>query len=113
MTESLTDTTADILKAGNKIICPNCSSENESDSNFCYSCGTKLPRETSVQMGTQNNTMGVGVSQEPANKYKPLKKHIEINVPKTEEEEESIFAKELPSWNIEPPQLPVRRVRGK
>ncbi|WP_029545864.1 zinc ribbon domain-containing protein [Selenomonas sp. AB3002] len=113
MAESLNDNETDMLKESNKIICPNCSSENESDWAFCYSCGTKLPNGNEEQSGTQINMAGMTVPQVAVNKYKPLKRHIEIHVPTIEVEEESVFAKDLPSWSIEPPQLPVRRVRDK
>ena len=112
MAEFLSNITTDVC-SNTKITCPYCSSINENDSNFCYSCGGKLPHNDVEHVNSQENTARVEKINNVDDNHTLIKKHIEIHVPTIEVDEESIFAKDLPEWNIEPPQLPVRRVRGK
>lgn len=99
-----------------ELICPKCGTVNESGYKFCVSCGTPLEQ-------------GDAPKEEPDAPFAPIKevapkKEEEPSEPKQaapvaavffqveeEEEEVSIFAEGLPAWDIEPPQMLVRRKR--
>lgn len=73
------------VASGSQMECPKCGTVNEAGSNFCSTCGTVL--EWSA----------------PKVQPKTIEKYIEP---------ESVFAKGLPAWSIEPPQVVVRRRRA-
>lgn len=79
---------------GQTVPCPQCNAANEPDANFCIVCGAKL-----TKAGTDTPAFGAA-SEAP----KPA------SVPeKMTEEEKAVFADGLPSWDILPPQVVVRR----
>ena len=93
---------------GQNIPCPKCNTLNEADSKFCASCGTILEKKTET-----NN-----VPFAPAKRVEEVKKVVDTNEPikmakpvEEYKEPESVFAEGLPTWNIEPPQVMVRRKR--
>ena len=77
------------------IVCPKCGISNRNDSQVCSSCGAEL---TIVQ----NVDTPVSVFQEV--KDSPIKRKTDKYV-----ESSNTFAQGLPEWNIEPPQIVVRR----
>lgn len=87
---------------GKSIPCPSCNSANEPDSKFCYVCGAKL--EFPSLSGNSSNlslTKDEGVAFGVIN-----------SLPQTSAESpKGIFAEGLPEWNLEPPQVVVRRRR--
>lgn len=82
------------VASGTSVPCPKCVAANKSDSKFCISCGAEI----SISQEVQNNTSVFEPSKESA----PTKtvKYVEPN---------NVFAKGLPDWSIEPPQVMVRR----
>lgn len=65
-----------------KLICPSCGSENPIGNKYCLICGSVLQKEKSRS--------GISVESLFSNNS-------------------SKFAQGLPTWNIEPPQIMVRR----
>lgn len=95
------------IASGQKIPCPKCNTLNEEGSKFCESCGTSLEKKP------ESDNVPFALAKE-----EEVKKDIDTQEPvkmvKTVEEyrePESVFAKGLPAWNIEPPQVMVRRKR--
>lgn len=93
------------VASGQKIPCSKCNVLNEADSKFCEACGATLE-----------------VNKEADNAaFAPLKKvadEVQGDIPKaptrmavTYVDDNNIFAEGLPEWNIEPPQVMVRRKR--
>lgn len=102
------------VAGGQGIPCPNCSTLNEADSKFCIACGTPLTQkkpENAVPFATAEP------GQEPVRPKPVPEKPKQAEQPKSAEptvkytEPESVFAEGLPSWDIEPPQVVVRRKR--
>lgn len=95
-----------------KIPCPRCQQLNESDSKFCFSCGTTLLPESK---NTENQ--GISLKSQPdggqihAATLQAFAAEEVISSP--DQKEESVFAQGLPAWNLVPPQVPVRRIRRK
>lgn len=91
-----------------KVPCPNCNALNNADVKFCSCCGTLMG----------NQAESADVSSLPQEKETRAEKGDEVKEPgkgtkilAEYNEPESVFAKGLPSWNIEPPQTWVRRKR--
>ena len=83
------------VAAGNSVSCPKCGTANEQDSKYCISCGAEL----SEPQTTQTNTP---VFEQIKEQEAPVQtsQYAEPN---------NVFAKGLPDWSIEPPQVMVRR----
>lgn len=79
------------------ISCSKCGTKNNSDSKFCLSCGAELdvPQNESASAPAFPQH-----AEEPATAIPASAPYIEP---------ESVFAEGLPSWNVEPPQLIVKR----
>lgn len=102
--------------------CPNCNTLNEADAKFCASCGTPMIRKSEAAQAAPafvplkkvkmaQETQGSPTSAPAEEKkedmaFEPLKKV-------QKEEVRSAFADGLPEWTIEPPQILVRRKRGR
>lgn len=84
------------VASGQVIPCPVCGIQNTSDSRFCISCGSNLKATSS------GNTVPVfaQVADNPAQSKEATVKY---------KEPDSVFADGLPSWDIVPPQVMVRR----
>lgn len=82
-----------------KILCPNCNALNDSDSMFCFSCGTKLEIAEKANLNTNE-----AVQNGPAFQ-------MAVSVPVEEQEDDNAFAQGLPDWDMVPPQVVVRRKR--
>ena len=91
------------VAGGQKIPCPKCNYLNESDSRFCAVCGTSLEKKEAE--------IPFAPIQKEEPKKEPVKEPVKMVVPQVVEEEKSVFAEGLPSWDIEPPQIMVRRKR--
>lgn len=79
----------------NEKVCPACSAKNEGSAKFCFSCGQSMIKEDSdIQAPAFTPAKPVVAAAPAAVVY---------------EEPESVFAKGLPSWSLEPPQVVVRR----
>lgn len=101
---------------GQKIPCPKCNTLNESESNFCISCGNELIQEIVKENDTYNATKQK--KDLPFNQVENIeqaKEKVNVllsSVKKSENSSESpksVFAQGLPSWDIVPPQVMVRR----
>lgn len=88
-------------------ICPKCHAEVKGK--FCTKCGTKYEAPAAEPVkpaeAVKPAAEPVKPAAEPFKPAKPVKPEPEIP------EEESALAKGLPEWNIEPPQVVVRRKR--
>lgn len=83
--------------AGGQVIpCPNCSTTNKPDSKRCISCGAKLSAPTDVNGAPAFEP----VAENPPQTTGKAAKYVEPA---------SVFAEGLPSWDIVPPQVMVRR----
>lgn len=82
--------------AGGQVIpCPVCGTQNIPDSRFCVSCGSDLSARPA-----NSAPAFAQVADSPA---QPKETTIKYKEP------ESVFADGLPSWDIVPPQVMVRR----
>lgn len=83
------------VASGANVPCPECGTSNKTDSKFCISCGAEI---TASQTTTNSDPTFVPAKETVA----PAKasRYVEPN---------NVFAKGLPAWNIEPPQLMIRR----
>ena len=96
------------IAGGQKILCSKCNTLNEADSKFCASCGTPLEKKM------EDNNIPFAPVKKVAEATKPVenKEFVKRVTPIQEyKEPENVFAKGLPEWNIEPPQVMVRRKR--
>ena len=73
--------------------CPKCGANNKAGSKFCISCGAEI----SAPKAAANNAPAFETAQEVTAKDT---KYRDPN---------NVFAKGLPDWSIEPPQVMVRR----
>ena len=113
-----------------QVVCPACHTVLAPDAVFCFSCGTKIKeykadeREVLPEQGdaavenAQPAFRAVDedtVKPEPAAVRRPVQKRtINFAAPVEEKEEEvSVFAQGLPSWDVVPPQVVVRRMKKK
>lgn len=79
------------VASGQKIPCSKCDALNEADSKFCEACGAPLEAKN------ENKDAAFAPLTEVATE-------TYIN-------DKDVFADGLPEWNIEPPQVLVRRKR--
>lgn len=86
------------IASGEKTPCPNCGALNEAKSDFCSSCGKRF------------DDKGLGSSSDSATKSSAAFKKVSVDIVDTDSED-SVFAKGLPSWDVVPPQIMVRRNR--
>ncbi|MDO4312446.1 MAG: zinc ribbon domain-containing protein [Eubacteriales bacterium] len=99
-------------------ICPKCHAEVKGK--FCTKCGTKYEEPVKVEEPVNKNPFASVAediikeekkpSSVPEIRKSPIFQAIQEPEP-TVPEEESALAKGLPEWNIEPPQVVVRRKR--
>lgn len=88
-----------------EVVCVGCGAKNKADSRFCIACG----KEITIVGESSNSTPAFAPvaegSPDAATGEKP------VHTPKVEKyvEPKNVFARGLPSWNIEPPQVMVRR----
>lgn len=81
---------------GETVPCPVCNAANGPDAKFCVVCGTKL---------TETADTNAAPAFEPIPEYPQDEETIETKYV----EAKSVFADGLPSWDIVPPQVVVRR----
>lgn len=84
------------VASGDTVVCPKCSAANKPEYKFCIICGAEM---TPVSGGSEKKPafkQSVDTSSQEKSKY---------------EEPETVFAKGLPDWSIEPPLVMVRRRR--
>ncbi len=85
-------------------VCPICQSGNNPDAVFCSVCGSEL-KEAETNSGDTlpfaNVDGEIAATQEDIPYIKPVIQDYH--------EPDSVFAKGLPEWSIEPPNLLVRR----
>lgn len=92
--------------AAGKKPCANCNTLNEADSKFCEACGaplSELPTEES------DATQEAECTEKQELKAEGSEQKNEKLIHEKYIEPESVFAEGLPEWNIEPPQVVVRR----
>lgn len=83
--------------AGGQVVpCPNCGTENKPDSKNCISCGAEIAATAT----TNAAPVFAPVADNPAQTTEEATKYTEPA---------SVFADGLPSWDIVPPQVMVRR----
>ena len=87
---------------GKKTSCPNCNSVIEQGTEFCTVCGAKLEFKSSSE-----SSRNLSLSKDNGTGFDVINpsKQTSIEAPK------GIFAEGLPEWNLEPPQVVVRRRR--
>lgn len=84
------------------IPCPSCNSANEPDSKFCYVCGTQLEAPSP---SADSSNLSLSKTNEAA--FGSINSSLQVSA----ETPKGIFAEGLPEWNLEPPQVVVRRRR--
>ena len=92
------------VASGQKVPCPSCGVLNEPDSLFCFSCGTKLEKKANTNETLPFQTAATVQKAAPKTVFQ-----IASPVLVEEPEETSVFAEGLPSWDMLPPQVVVRR----
>lgn len=83
------------IASGANVPCPKCGASNKTDSKLCISCGAEL---STPQTTTEN-----------APAFAPAKEAVAPAKTSRYIEPSNVFAQGLPAWNIEPPQVMVRR----
>ncbi len=83
------------VASGANVPCPKCGASNKADRKFCVSCGAEI----TASQTTANDTPAFASTQEAIAPAK-TSRYVESN---------NVFAQGLPAWNIEPPQVMVRR----
>lgn len=78
------------------IICPKCGKKNRADRKSCFSCGAELSSAADTKSMPAFTSITDDVQQNPDKTGKYI-------------EPPSVFAEGLPSWDIVPPQVMVRR----
>ena len=119
------------VASGEQTTCPSCGTANKNNAKFCVKCGAKLIiQETPAPSAPAESTPFAPAQPTPAEQtpFAPAptapqksaepKKTTAMPFANTapieeEEEEKSAFALGLPSWNIDPPQVMVRRKKSK
>lgn len=91
------------VAGGQTIPCPSCNNLNDISSSFCIYCGSALSKAND-----KNDEVKVTET-----KQKNAFRSVPVSVSVSVEEEVSVFAQGLPSWDIVPPQVMVRRNRKK
>lgn len=82
------------VASGDNIPCPKCGTGNSADSKFCFSCGTKLTVSRSdADKADVSAPANAAASQKDSECAEP----------------NNVFAQGLPEWNVEPPQVIIRR----
>lgn len=98
-----------INSVGNEqeVICQGCGAKNKASSKFCMSCG----KEIKPAVKTSDSEPAFAPAAEVVLKAPVKEEEKIVNIPEQEKyiEPQSVFAQGLPSWNIEPPQVVVRR----
>lgn len=84
---------------GQVVPCPVCGAQNAPDSKFCISCGSELAAGSAAR--AENAAPAFQTVADDSSRS-------EVNMGKYKEPE-SVFADGLPSWDIVPPQVMVRR----
>ena len=116
---------------GHGVTCPQCGNSNEPDSRFCFFCGNLLQKEAeeAAAPAQQPLIMSDAVPPTPLqtvpvaaiithktssfpqeNALDPITQE-KTSVNEVAEKPTDAFAQGLPSWNLEPPQVVVRRKR--
>lgn len=84
------------VAAGRVVPCPKCNTANKPESKFCISCGAAL----SAPIAKKNVPAFSNAPDDSQQNNKKVTKYVEPT---------SVFADGLPSWDIVPPQVMVRR----
>ena len=88
------------------------SSPSEPAIKICSNCGAEVRGKFCTKCGTKYEAPKPAVKEEPAyNPFAEMKEEPVTNPFAEVKEEQSALAKGLPEWNIEPPQVVVRRKR--
>ncbi|MDE6025283.1 MAG: zinc ribbon domain-containing protein [Lachnospiraceae bacterium] len=107
------------------IECPICHENNEIGYMFCLSCGAKLSSDNSQTLEQSFKTAEAEKveeikSEEKSQTISPVAvqekrvfKSVAMEVAGQQSEEMSAFAQGLPSWDLVPPQIMVRRKKKK
>lgn len=92
------------VATGQTIPCPKCGAANTPDSKFCISCGAEIAPMKKTDLQEKQETKKV-----PA--FAPIQEHVQPVVKEVPDDPEpvSVFADGLPSWDIVPPHVMVRR----
>lgn len=93
------------VAAGQEVECPECQTRNKAESKFCIGCGKSLLEiKNKVSDEAAFKTIeSDSSSAEAKEKSEPKVETVRYIAP------EAVFAKGLPSWSIEPPEVMVRR----
>lgn len=92
-----------------RVKCPKCGADNKQENKFCLSCGAEMARVAKAAF----ESVGANTSSTAADADKAAKEVEEsptvVKEHKKYIEPTDAFAKGLPEWSLEPPQMPVRR----
>ena len=86
-----------------EILCQHCGAANTSDSQFCFSCGKE------VKTVESNAPAFAPVAQEVVSAKAEAKEAVPVVKKGKYVEPDNAFAQGLPSWDVVPPQIVVRR----
>lgn len=92
------------VAGGQSVPCPRCNAMNKATAKFCVACGAPLARkeeDSAVPFAPAKRAEPAP----PETAEKTVRPAVEYQEP------ESVFAEGLPDWDIEPPQVVVRRKR--
>ena len=112
------------VASGEQIPCLKCNALNRAAAKFCGFCGSSLQENVVVETKDEpfapikkdSKEAPAKAAEESKEIGKPDKIEVtrKIEKPVGEiEESESVFAKGLPAWDIEPPQVVVRRKKSR
>lgn len=80
------------VASGSKIPCPNCNTLNDSDSVFCYMCGTKIGHDESDIQEVEDN------QEQIDNEQNVQEVNVQINEPKKEYTPNPVAASSAPAF---------------
>lgn len=92
------------VAGGQEIVCTNCGAKNKADSKFCIACGKEF-----TTARKENKTPAFAAVKETETTCVEKAEETPNTKPVKYEEPVSVFAQGLPAWNLEPPQVMVRR----
>lgn len=109
------------VASGEQKPCPNCNTLNKINAKFCVKCGSQLPaaEQTALSQGEAAFAPAAPEQKKPENTAASVAESAKatpfasVEFEPEQEEAKSVLAEGLPSWNIDPPQVMVRRKSAK
>lgn len=106
------------------IKCPKCGADNKPENKFCLSCGSEMatiakaafeststaPANVKTETKAAFESVGANNSTKEIKDVKEVKENPTVAKDYTKYiEPNDTFARGLPEWSLEPPQMPIRR----